>query len=311
MLAAVLNAFDGPDSITVSEIPDPQAGADELLLRVDAASVGPWDVQSTTGALTGVGGIATFPQTVGWDFCGTVLASGPGVSGWSPGERVLGFSPQPWSGIGVFAEQVALPVSMVARAPQGLDATAAATLPVASLTAALALREAAVAQGSRLLVIGAVGAVGGFLTQLAGREGVHVIASVSPSEAEQALKLGASAWVDRNGNVAQQCLDAGGAVDAIVDLVGPAAAAGAIAALRPDGRFVTSITGVQPPELPTGISPSVLGVQPDPDALSAIAERVAAGEILARVGAILPLSDVREAYRIAATAGGAKTVLKP
>jgi NADPH:quinone reductase-like Zn-dependent oxidoreductase len=310
MLAAVLNAFDGPDSTTVAETPDPQAGTGELVIQVDAASVGPWDVQTTTGALTGVGGIATFPQTVGWDFCGTILEVGAHVSHWIAGDRVLGFSPQPWSGIGVFAERVALPSTMVARAPLGLDAVRGATLPVASLTAELALRESAVREGSRLLVIGAVGAVGGFLTQLAARIGVEVIASVSPSDSEQALELGAGAWVDRNGDVAAQCDEQGGPVDAIVDLVGPAASASALAALKAGGQFVTSIPGTLP-DLPPGVVPHVLGVQPDPAALGAIAESVASGELLARVGAVLPLGEVREAYGISVNAGGAKTVLKP
>jgi NADPH:quinone reductase-like Zn-dependent oxidoreductase len=310
MLAAVLNAFDGPDSITAAEIADPVAGPGELLIAVDAAAIGPWDLQSTTGALTGAGGIATFPQTAGWDFCGTVLEAGPGVAGWSPGDRALGFSPQPWSGIGVFAERVALPAAMVAPAPEELDPVIAATLPVASLTADLALREAGVREGSRLLVLGAVGAVGGFLTQLAARSGVTVIASVSESDSEQALGLGARAWVDRAGDVGAQCVEEGGPVDAIVDLVGPGASAGAVAALRPDGQFVTSIPGGLP-ELSPGVSPHVLGVQPAPDALAAIARLVAAGELRARTGAIFPLGDVREAYAASATAGGAKTVLKP
>jgi NADPH:quinone reductase len=310
MRAAVLTAFDGPDSITVTEVPDPVAGADDLLLEVDAAAIGPWDVATTTGVFTAVGGQSAFPQVLGWDFSGTVLEVGSAVSGWQAGDSALGFSPQPWTGIGVFAQRVALPAAILAPVPEGLDSDRAASLPVVALTAEVAVKTAAVGEGSRVLVIGATGAVGGFVTQLASRHGARVIASVSASAVDDVRALGAAEAVDRSGDVAAQTLAAGGPVDAIIDLVGPPSWPSAIGALRPGGHFVTSIPG-QMPELPEGATGEALGVQPDAAAVGALAEQVARGDLVARVGDVFALADVREAYKRSVTAGGAKTLLKP
>jgi NADPH:quinone reductase-like Zn-dependent oxidoreductase len=310
MLAAVLNGFDGPTSVTVAEREEPSAGEDQLLLEVSAAAVGPWDVQSTTGAFVALGGTSEFPQIPGWDFSGVVLEVGSAVSGWQVGDRAFGFSPQPWSGVGVFAERVALPAALLTPMPEQLDPITAATLPVAALTAQLAVDQAQISAGSSVLVIGAVGAVGGFVTQLARSNGARVIASVSESDRERALSLGAAVCVERDGDVAEQTLDAVGSVDSLIDLVGPAARPSAIGALRPGGRFVTSIPGPLP-KLPREASGEILAVQPNDEALQKIAAGVARGDILARIGETLALSDVREAYRLSSTAGGAKTVLRP
>ncbi len=97
MRAVVLNSFDGPGAITVVDVDDPVAAGGQVLVRVEAAAVGPWDPQTTVGYFVALGGMATFPQVLGWDFSGTVVEIGPGVTGWSRGDSVLGYSPQPWT----------------------------------------------------------------------------------------------------------------------------------------------------------------------------------------------------------------------
>jgi NADPH:quinone reductase-like Zn-dependent oxidoreductase len=69
MRAAVLNSFDGPGAVTVAEVDDPMVTDGHVLVRIEAAAVGPWDPQTTWGAFTAVGGMSTFPQVLGWDFC--------------------------------------------------------------------------------------------------------------------------------------------------------------------------------------------------------------------------------------------------
>ena len=117
------------------------------------------------------GGGNGFPQVLGWDFAGIVESVGGQVSGFAPGERVLGFSPQPWSGIGALAELIAVPAGTIAAVPTGLDLPAAAALPVSGLTAMLTLNTAAVVSADAVLVVGATGGVGGFVTQLARARG--------------------------------------------------------------------------------------------------------------------------------------------
>jgi NADPH:quinone reductase-like Zn-dependent oxidoreductase len=100
-----------------------------------------------------------------------------------------------------------------------------------------------------------------------------------------------------------------GPADAIIDLVGAAARPSAMAALRPGGRFVTTIHG----PLPEGLTdpPRALGVQPDPKRLGQLARLVAEGTLQVAIGEVLGLGDARQAYELARSAGAAKIVLKP
>ena len=296
MRALTLNSFDGPDAVTVGDVADPTPADGEAVVTVEAAGVGSWDAISTRGGFAALGGLTTFPQVLGWDFSGTVAEVGPGVTGWTAGDRVFGFSPQPWTGRGVYAEAVALPVELLARIPDGIDATAAAAMPGAILTAQLAVDTAELSAGQTVLVIGATGVVGGFVTQLARAAGAQVIASVSAGQAEEAQRLGASQRVDRAGDVAAQVRSAHpGGVDVLIDFVGPDAWSGALAALRDGGRFVTAVPPATPDE--RGIVASVLGVRPDPGQLTILARRVAAGEIEQRIAEVLPMNSGAEAVR--------------
>jgi len=309
MHALVLNSFDGPSAITVTEVDDPIVANGELLVRVDAAAVGPWDPQTTVGYFTAIGGMATFPQILGWDLSGTVVEIGPGVTEWSLGDPVMGYSAQPWTGVGVFAEEVSMSTSLLTRRPVGLDVNVAATLPVVALTADLAVREAGLAEGATLLVLGAAGAVGSLVTQLAVRSGIRVVGSGSAGDLARIEALGAQAAVDRSADVAARTVATIGPADAIIDLVGAAARPSAMAALRPGGRFLTTIHG----PLPEGLTnpPRMLSVQPNPDRLGQLARLVAEGTLQVATGEVLALGDARQAYQLASSAGAAKIVLKP
>jgi NADPH2:quinone reductase len=309
MRAVVLNSFDGPGAVTVADVDDPVVADGQVLVRVEAAAVGPWDPQTTVGYYTALGGMATFPQILGWDLSGTVVETGPGVTGWSPGDPVLGYSAQPWTGIGAFAEAVALSAALLTARPDGLDTNLAATLPVVALTADLALRESGLAKDATLLVLGAAGAVGSLVTQLATQAGIRVVGSGSAGDLARIEHLGAQAAVDRSADVAARTVAATGPVDAIIDLVGSAARPSAMAALRPGGRFVTTIHG----PLPDGLAdpPRAISVQANPDRLGQLARLVAAGTLRVATGAVLALADARQAYQLSTTAGAAKIVLKP
>jgi NADPH:quinone reductase-like Zn-dependent oxidoreductase len=309
MRALVLNSFDGPGAVTVTEVDDPMVADGEVLVRVEAAAIGPWDSKTTTGYYTAVGGMDTFPQILGWDLSGTVVEIGPGVTEWSLGDPVMGFSAQPWTGVGVFAEEVSMSTALLTRRPVGLDINVAAALPVVALTADLAVREAGLAEGTTLLVLGAAGAVGSLVTQLAVQAGIRVVGSGSAGDLARIEALGAEAAVDGSTDVAARTVATIGPADAIIDLVGPAARPSAMGALRHGGRFVTTIHG-PPPERLTD-PPRLLNVEPDPDRLGQLARLVEAGTLRVGTGPVLALDDAREAYRLATSAGAAKIVLKP
>jgi NADPH:quinone reductase-like Zn-dependent oxidoreductase len=309
MHALVLNSFDGPSAVTVTEIDDPIVADGEVLVRVDAAAVGPWDPQTTLGYFAAQGGMATFPQILGWDLSGTVVEIGPGVTEWSLGDPVMGYSAQPWTGVGVFAEEVSMSTALLTARPVDLDINIAATLPVVMLTADLALQETGLAAGSTLLVLGAAGAVGSLVTQMAVQAGIRVVGSGSAGDLARIEALGAEVAVDRSADVAARTVATIGPADAIIDLAGEAARPSAMGALRPGGRFVTTIHG----PLPEGLTvpPRMLRVQPNPDRLGQLARLVAEGTLQVATGEVLALGDARQAYQLATSAGAAKIVLKP
>ena len=291
MRAVVLNSFSGPAATSVADIAEPQPGPGQVVVAVEAAAVGAWDLQTTNGAFTGMGGRADFPQVLGWDFTGTVAAVGPGVEAWQPGEAVLGFTAQPWTGAGAFAELVTVDAAGITARPSSVTVAQAAALPVSGLTADLAVTAAALSAGDTVLVLGATGGVGSLVVQLARRAGARVIASVGPDQEKRALELGADGVVDRSRPVADQVREAYGQVEAVIDLVGPAAWTDAVGAARRGGRFVTTVpAGTPSAEL--GLLDTTIGVQPDGPRLAELVALVGRGELTSAIGDVVPLSEL-------------------
>jgi NADPH:quinone reductase-like Zn-dependent oxidoreductase len=308
--AITLSSFDGLDAATLGDVPEPTAGDDDVLVAVEAAGVGPWDVQTCSGAFAPAGGLSTFPQTLGWDFAGTVQSASD-QSGFKAGDRVLGFSAQPWTTIGTFAERIAVPAGLLARWPDDLDAGNAGALSVTALTGDLAVSTAEVSDRDVVLVIGAAGAVGGVATQLAAARGAKVIALVtSPQQQATAQHYGAADAVDANDDAPARLRDvAPDGVDVIIDTVGPRAWKDVVGSAARGGRFVTTI----PSELPSpdlGLTATTLQVQPDPARLAELANHAAAGSLRVTIAETYDLADAITALqRVAGGGAGGKVVI--
>jgi len=285
--AIVLNSFTGLDGLELAQVPDPTPRDGEQRVKVRAASLGPWDRYSPDGAFVAMGGSSEFPQVQGWDFAGETI----------DGRRVLGFVPQPWMGVGAFAEQIAVPSAILAPLPEALGFPEGSTLPVCGLTARLLVQAAAVSGGDVVLVTGAAGMVGGFALQLARGRGARVVAAVRERDADEARRLGAAMVVDTGTEleaaVRREWQDG---VNACLDTVGLGSRA--MGCVRDGGAFVTSVTTVPTavPGAARGISPRTVAVQPDADATAELADRAAKGELTLRVAETLPFERFRDAY---------------
>lgn len=284
MRAIVLNSWSGLDGLELAEVADPAPSEGEELVRVRAASLGPWDLSGATGAFVAMGGNSDFPQVQGWDFAGET----------ADGKRVLGFVPQPWMRVGALAEQLSVPAGILAPLPDALDFPAGAALPVCALTARLLVDAGHVSAGDLVLVTGAAGMVGGFATQLAIARGARVIAAVRDADADEARGLGAETALDTGSGleVAIRGRWQDG-VDVCLDTVGLAAAA--LVCVRDGGAFATTVPNAVP-EAARGIDPETVQVQPDAGATAELAERAAAGELTVRVAEVLPFERFRDAY---------------
>src|SRR5581483_3923523 len=140
------------------DVPVIEPGSDELLIRVEASSINPVDTYIVRGTYRSSD--LAYPIVPGFDFSGVVEGVGAAVSGFAVGDGVVGCWSKPYLVQGAWAEYMTVPVSAaVVRRPATLDPQRAAAMPLAALTAAIAIEDVAPAVGDVVLVAGAAGAV--------------------------------------------------------------------------------------------------------------------------------------------------------
>ncbi|WP_052847613.1 alcohol dehydrogenase catalytic domain-containing protein [Streptomyces avicenniae] len=313
MRAVVSKGYGGTEAVEVVEVPVPEPGPGQVLIRVEAAAVHPVDLATRAGALVQGGLMGARAVTgLGWDVAGVVEAAGPGA-GLAPGDPVLGLHDLLDVPLGTHAEFVVLDSAAVARRPDGLSPVAAAALPLGALTALQALDALGLATGETLLVTGAAGAVGGFAVELAAARGLRVVALAGAADEKRARASGAEWFVDR---AAVEGGDLGAAVRALVpggtDGALDAAVLGvpAQAAVRSRGAFA-AVLGGQPLPL-RGIRVRNVWVTADGTALAGLAGLAARGVLTPRVADTLPLADAARAHeRLAAGGLRGRLVLTP
>lgn len=196
MKALLQHAYGTPDTLSIDELDRPAPGAGEVLVAVHAVSLNAADWLILTGrpyiARLAFGLTRPRTQIRGRDLAGTVTAIGDGVTGFAPGDRVVGETSS-----GSLAEFALVKQSSLALLPAGVSFEQAAACPVAGATALQAIVEVGrVQQGHRVLVNGASGGVGTFAVQLAASRGAEVTAVCSARNADQAARLGATHLID-------------------------------------------------------------------------------------------------------------------
>ena len=300
----------------VMDLPDPQPAEGEVLVRIHAAGMNPFDWKVIDGALRGVVD-HPFPIVMGSDGAGVVERVGPGVDGFRPGDRVYGQFMKVGLGRGSYAEQALVAADgKLALMPESLSFEVAAALPTASVAAYQAVAEARLDEGSTLLVNGASGGVGQSAVQLAAAAGAHVIATGPGDLAAHLRDLGAAEVVDfTQGPTADQVL-AGhpDGIDAVIDLVSTAGQAEPLVALlRPGGVAVSTngaldIEALAAREL-RGVN---LSSNATPEVLADLAEAVAEGRLRVSLDATVPLEEAPAAVARARTGQArGKTVILP
>ena len=295
---AVVRTPDGPDSIELIDVPVVEPGPGQVRVDVAAAAVNPPDLALAAGVFHGMGLVNQPAHTgLGWDFAGTVTATGPDVD-LRVGSRVAGLVVGFDRDFGTYAEQLVVPVSVTAVVPDGLDLATAATVPLNGLAAAQLVDLLGDGQGRRLLVTGAAGAVGGYVVPLAQDRGWQVTGLARAEDEEFVRGLGADFTAD-----------AAPGWDAVAD--GAVLQERGVALVRDGGLFV----GVQPGAVPAeqrGVTVRVVVTEPDGARLAQLLDSAANGHLPARVHAVLPLDQVAAAHRAVAKGGvRGRYVLQP
>jgi NADPH:quinone reductase len=188
MQAIVVSKPGGPEVLQLSEAEMPQPGPGEVLVRVLAAGVGPWDAALRAGGWTG-----ELPYIPGGEFAGVVEGNSGEFAAFDDGAPVYGYP-----GLsGCYAQYLTCPVEQLAPIPEGLTAAEAAAVPVDGLTAEQGLTDVlGVGQGDQVLITAAAGGLGHFAVQIARALGATVIATASRQHHEFVHKLGAAVVID-------------------------------------------------------------------------------------------------------------------
>lgn len=299
MRAFGLKDLDGPAQI--HRLPIPEAGPGQILVRVKAASLNPFDALAAAGYLKDYFE-HRFPVVVGKDFAGVVEAVGDGVTEFAPGEEVVGIMPPAMhlDAQGTFAEYVAVPAEgFIARKPVHLSFPEGAALGLAGAAAQTAIDALELSDGDRLLIVGATGGVGRFATQLAQGRGAHVIATGLPEDEPFLRELGASEVIDYSGDLAAAVSERyPDGIDALLDLVNrDPEPFGALAALvRSGGRTASTLGAGDADQLAArGVTAIAVNAQADPSAFQRFMRKAAAGDVRVAVGHVVPLEEVPQA----------------
>ena len=244
MKAVVVHKYGGPEELKFEEFPDPVPAAGEVLVRVAATSINPFDIMRRSGAAKDAAPIK-FPGVVGVDLSGTILKVGPGVSGFAVGDQVFAMADQ------TYAELCVVKASSLAKIPAGLDLIEAAALPLVTTTGnQLISVGTGIQSGQMVLVTGAVGNVGCSAVFTAKDRGAVVIAGVLKRQVQEAASLGADQIVATDDEKSMANLPE---LDAVADTVNGETAEKLIAKVKRGGVFASVLGAPQnAKDLPVG-----------------------------------------------------------
>jgi len=300
MKAVVLHEYGGPDKLAYEDVPDPKAGEGEVLVRVAATSVNPIDYKLRSGSFKAFMPLE-FPAILGNDFSGIVREVGKGVSGFAPGDKVMGVADKS------DAEMVVAKANALMLVPEGLDLVKAAALPVVTMTGEqLISKGTGIQSGQTVLITGATGNVGRAAVRTAKKAGAVVIAGVRKAKAETAATLGVDEVLALDDASAVEKL---GFIDAVADTVGGKTAETLIGKVKQGGVFA-SVVG---PPANAKLHPTVKVVEvvmhPDMTALRGLAEDVVAGKLVIPIDRMVPLAEAGAAQAATEKGGIGKVLL--
>jgi NADPH:quinone reductase-like Zn-dependent oxidoreductase len=306
MKAVVNRCYGPPDVLTLEDIEKPTPASEEVLVRVHAAAVNPYDWHGMRGSpyIMRLGSGLGAPKNIrfGADFAGTVEAVGEGVTKFKPGDRVFG------GAAGAFAEYVVATTNRIALMPDAVPFEQAASMPIAAITALQALRDKGQLQaGEKVLINGASGGVGTYAVQIATSMGAEVSGVCSTRNVEMVRSLGADHVFDYKK---EDYTQSGQQFDLIVDMVGNHSLSANRGVLTPKGRFVI-VGGAKGNWLGPLIGPiKALLMSPfvdqemgmmiatmDGDDLAALADLMERGQLTSAIDRRYPLSEVADAIR--------------
>jgi len=286
-----IHEYGNADVLHIEEIPVPQIGADELLIKVHAAAVNPMDWKVREGYFKDMH-MHSFPFTLGQDFSGTVEKVGSSVKGFKVGDDVYGRPSG--DGDGSYAEFIEVKASNVALMPKTITYDEAASIPVAGTTAwETLINKAKIQKGQRVLILGASGGVGSMAVQIGKSRGCFVIGTTSGTNYDFVKNLGCDEVIDYTSqDFSEKLRD----IDVVLDCVGGENQEKAFKVLKRGGIMV-SIAGRPNQEIANsfGVRSEYVSAGPNAHILNELRSLIEMGQIHPVIDKVFGLEEVKEA----------------
>jgi NADPH:quinone reductase-like Zn-dependent oxidoreductase len=294
MSAIQVSTFGSIEQLHLSSIPVPTPRRGEVLVRVSAAGVGPWDALVREGR----SGLAlTLPVTPGADLSGVVVEVGNGVDDLAPGDSIFGVTNDRF--VGAYAEFALADAFRLARKPSGLTFIEAGGMPVVAVTARSMLFDyGGLQSGQRVLVHGSAGGVGNLVVQLAHGAGAEVIATCRAHDVAFVTKMGADEVIDVETT---DFVLAAKPVNLVIDTIGGETQRRSFGAIAPGGRLVSVVSA--PDEALAAqahVQAHYFIVDVRRPALNELGALFANGALQANIGEVLPLAEAPLAHEMLA-----------
>lgn len=291
MKAAQIAKYGSPDVIEIVEIDKPKPGKGQVLVKVHASSINPFDTKLREGAMP-----INFPFTLGLDIAGVVTEVGQEVSNFSVGNKVYGSGAVLAGATGAFAEFVATPASIVAKMPKNLNFDEAAALPLVGVSALQALKEHInLLPNQRILIHGGAGGIGHIAVQLAKQLGAFVVATANSEDAKYVKSLGAREIIDyKKERFEEKYPD----FDAVFDTVGGEVFEKSFKVLKPGGILVSMVAqddkkiGDQ-----RGVKAISQFTKVSTERLDKLTEFIEKGAVKVKVDKVYSLDNIKEAFK--------------
>ena len=288
MKAVEMYGYGGVDQLRYEEVPTPIPGPNEVLVKLVATSVNPIDWKIRRGDRKDTIALQ-FPLILGRDIAGEISAATTGASDFKLGQRVMAL------GTRSYAEFVAVPITLLAPVPEGLDIEQAGALPLVVSTGAELMERIGPQQGDTVLVTGALGGVGRTAVYVALERGARVIVGVRARQKQQAQALNAAQIVALDSD---RDIDALPELDAIADTLGDEVITKLLPKLK-RGGVLGSVLGTPKAAQGKDFRIEAFSVQPNATRLARMAEAVRSGKLAIPIARKFRLSEAAAAQQLA------------
>lgn len=295
MKAAQINEYGDPSVVQINEIDQPTLGEGQVLVKVVAASLNPFDTKLREGVMK-AGIPLQFPATLGGDIAGIVTEASEGVKMFIVGDKVYGQANVVAGNSGAFAEFAATSSDQIAKIPKNIDFQQAAALPLVGVSAWQALTQHIKLQtGQKLFIHGGSGGIGSIALQIAKSIGAYVAVTATGDDMMLVTQLGVDQMIDyKQQDFAKELQN----FDAVFDTVGGDDFNRALGCLKPGGIAVSMIAQASEATAKEhGVTAITQSTHVTTQALNELSQLVEAGVVTSRIGKVFSLSQIREAFQ--------------